>query len=159
MITTSLYRQKDFRWTNVKLGFSLYTIGGFGCTITSICNLLSSLGVTVTPPQLNDRLKSVNGYAPDRTGQRCLVIWSKVIFLFPQLKSFWRGYNYDNTAVLASIKKGMPALVEVQLGAYRHWVLFVGDKLMVDPLRSIPRKQESTGKYPVLTGYCLFVRS
>jgi hypothetical protein len=159
MITTSLYRQKDIRWTWTRLGFSSYTIGGFGCTITSICNLLSVVGVTITPPQLNGRLMAVNGYAPDRTGQRCLVIWSKVVSLFPQLKSVWRGYNYDNTAVLASIKKGMPALVEVQLGAYRHWVLFVGDKLMVDPLRSVLKKQEFTSKYPVLTGYCLFVRS
>jgi hypothetical protein len=158
MITTSFYRQKDIRWANYRLGFSTYTIGGFGCTITSLCNLLSSLGVTVTPPQLNDRLKAVNGFAPDKTGMKCLVIWSKVVELFPQLKSFWRGYNYDNNAVLAGIKSGVPVLVEVQLGAYRHWILFVGDKLMVDPLRSFFKKHESTSKYAVLTGYCVFTK-
>ena len=162
MIQTSLYRQKDIRWNWTKLGFSDYTIGGYGCTITSLCNLLSSVGITITPPQLNEKLKAVNGFAPDKSEQKCLVIWQKFVGLFPQLKSFWRNYNYatpaDNAAVLSSIKKGVPVLVEVQLGAFRHWVLFVGDKLMVDPLRSLLKKQESTSKYKTLTGYCLFVK-
>lgn len=159
MIKTSLYRQKDPRWAYQKLGFSSYTIGNYGCAITSICNFLSAYGLVITPGELNKKLKEVNGFAPDRNRQKCLVLWQKVIDLFPSLlKTFWRAYNYDNQGVLTAIRSGVPVLVEVQLGGYRHWVLFVGDQKMVDPLRSILKRQEPTSKYPLLTGYCLLIR-
>jgi hypothetical protein len=147
------YSQTDKRWSKEKLGFSELSIGGYGCTITSIANLLKNFGVEVTPKEVNEKLKDVRGFAADRYGNKALVIWSKVEKAFPQLKWVKRVYNYNNVEVAWWVyAKKTPVMVEVQLKTFRHWVLFIGNRKMVDPLIGGERP---TSTWP-LTGYCLF---
>lgn len=146
------YSQTDKRWAKEKLGFSELLIGRYGCTITSLSNWLAFYGIQITPQEVNEKLKEVRGFASDKYGNKCLVIWSKLEKAFPQMKWLWRGYNYDNVKVSWSVYvKKTPVLVEVQLGAGRHWVVFIGNRKMIDPLTGGVR---STSTYP-LTGYSL----
>lgn len=125
-------------------------IGDFGCTITSLCNLLNSKGYTETPATVNSKLSRGGGYSG------ALLLWSAVPRIWPRLKFNGRGYNYDNVKVswYVYIKK-LPVMVEVNgasIGGSRHWVLFIGGGKMIDPWTGTVR---NTNVYP-LTGYSLY---
>jgi hypothetical protein len=146
------YSQSDKRWAKEKLGFSNLTIGNYGCTVTSIANWLKFFGIDVTPQAVNDRLRAVNGFANDSFGNKALVIWTKLPKAFPTIKFIWRNYIYDNLKVSWYVYvKRIPVLVECRVKNFRHWVLFIGNRKMVDPLIGGER---STSTWP-LTGYTL----
>lgn len=147
------YSQNDKRWSKEKLGGSNLVLGTHGCTVSSISNLLKFYGIDVTPSQVNQRLIEVKGFADDKYGnKKCLVIWSKVGVAFPQLKFIKRVYNYNNVEVAwwVYVKKN-PVLVEVAIKGGRHWVLFIGNRKMVDPLIGGERP---TSHWPT-TGYSI----
>lgn len=127
MINTRIYSQRDWRWTWKKVGFGKGRFGTIGCTVTALTGLLFIAGYDLTPPQVAEKLRSVNGFVGD------LILWSKIEKAFPKVKFIYRFYKYDNTAVKNILAKGIPVLVEVLLSGSRHWVLFLGDKMMSDP--------------------------
>lgn len=155
--------QRDPKWKAEKLGFSNLTIGGYGCTLTSLTCLLNYVyGASYTPNQVNNKLKELGQYNP-RTNPKgaflgALLVWANVPLAYPKLKFIKRGYNYSNVEVAWNIYvKGMPVMVEVNaasIGAVKHWVLFVGGQKMIDPWTGTT---ESTSKYP-LTGYSIYHR-
>lgn len=115
--------QRDSKWKDIKLGFSDYTIGTHGCTITALAAILET-----TPDVVNTKLKEVKGFSGAN------VIWAQIPLAFPQLKLVWRDYKYDNQKALDNI----PLLIEVsgeKLSNPRgkHWVVFIGNKQMMDP--------------------------
>lgn len=133
--------QRDKRWKDIPLGFSSTTIGDYGCTITCIAMILGT-----TPDVVNERLKTVNGYA-----QGNLVVWAKLEEAFPGIK-IKRVWTYDNE----DVKKNVPnVLVEVDgkpIGGYRHWVVYIGNQQMIDPWDG---KIKSTASYPSPLSYCV----
>lgn len=150
MIATSTYSQRDPRWASIRKGKTTQTIGKYGCTITSLCNLINSFGYDETPNTVNEKLTANNGYIG------ALLVWSAPQKIWPKIKFVWRGYNYDNVKVAYYVYfKKTPVLVEVngaKIGGSRHWVLFVGDGKMVDPWTG---SVSSTSTYP-LTGFSLY---
>jgi hypothetical protein len=135
--------QRDKRWGSIKLGTSDTTISGYGCTITCI-----SMIIGTTPDVANERLKAVNGYA-----QGNLVIWDKLAEAFPGIK-IKRVWSYDNADVLANVPN---VLVEVDgkpIGGYRHWVVYIGSKKMIDPWDGT---EKSTTSYPSPVSYCVIL--
>jgi hypothetical protein len=144
MINTRIYSQRDWRWSWRKVNVS--TFGKVGCTVTALTGLLFVAGYDLTPPQVAEKLRAVNGFIGD------LLIWSRVEKAFPKVHFQWRFYKYDNAGVKEILKKGIPVMVEVLLSGHRHWVLFLGDQKMSDPWTG---KVESTGKYPLI-GYAVF---
>jgi hypothetical protein len=154
MFDVPTFSQRDPRWRAKKLGNSNLTIGGYGCLLTSLSALISYVtGTEHTPDKVNDDLKKAKAF----TG--ALLIWSRVPIAYPQLKWINRAYNYSNLAVWTTINlRKVPVCVEVngaKIGAPRHWVLFVGDKKMLDPWVG---KIENTTKYP-LTGSGIYYKS
>ena len=127
--------QLDPRWADKKLGTG--TIKDRGCVVVS-CAMLGQM----TPDRIVDNA--------DFTPQGA-IYWqslSRLGFTF-----HWRGYTYENDRVLGAIKDYGDCLVEVlHPSGFKHWVLFIGNKKMLDPLSG---KEESTSKYPNLTGYCI----
>lgn len=125
----TLYSQLDPRWKNELLGFSSVTIGGYGCTITSIGMLLDE-----TPSSVNARMKAVGGFA-----DKNLVIWEKIKDAFPEkVESVRRVWYYDNEDVKANI----PCIVQVNgapIGASMHFVVYVGDHKIYDPWGGVER--------------------
>ena len=136
--------QRDLRWSKQQLGTSNTTIGSHGCTITCIAMLVGT-----TPDIVNKELKRVGGYANGN-----LVIWSKVPAAFPQLTFVKRVNSYNNADVLANL----PCLVEVDFDGSpvtfgNHWVLFIGNKRLLDPWTG---QNRPTSSYPILKGYSVF---
>ena len=138
--------QRDERWKDIKLGTSTNTtIGSHGCTITCLTMLANHFGYSFTPQEVNDRLKSVNGFA-----QTNLIIWSKIQEAIPGLVFEWRGYEYDNEKVTDNI----PCMIEVdgsRIGGTKHWVLYSGNQQMADPWFG---NIKATGYYKA-TGYAI----
>ena len=140
--------QRNSKWANISLGTSKSTtIGSHGCTITCIAMLAG-----LTPDVVNERLNQVKGYANTN-----LVIWAKIKEAIPWLEFEWRGYNYDNDLVLATIKKHGGCLVEVDFDGTprtddQHWVLFTGNKRMNDPWTG---RECDTSKYTLLKGFAI----
>lgn len=154
MLQVMAFSQRDPRWKSIKLGFSNYTIGSHGCTITSMASLLCYVyqTKTITPDYVNKELKRVGAFSGG------LVIWSRVPLAFPKLSyNNGRKYSYSNT--LASwyvyVKK-IPVLVEVSaksIGAIKHWVLFCGSGQEMDPWTGTFK---STGTYLPLIGMTVY---
>lgn len=149
------YSQRDPQWAEIALGFTNNTtIGSHGCTITCIAMLAG-----ITPAEVNERLKSVNGYAAPKKdpSQKNLIIWAKVEEAIPWLKFEWRGYSYENDRVKAAIEKNGACLVAVngsQIGGSTkdgHWINFIGNKKAIDPWTG---QEISTSQYPT-TGYAI----
>jgi hypothetical protein len=146
MINTKIYSQRDIRWFWKKVGFGKGHFGSVGCTITALTGLLFVAGYDLTPPQVAEKLRAVGGFVGD------LILWVKVEKAFPKVKFVWRTYKYNNDEVKSVLAKGVPVLVEVLLGGSRHWVLFLGDKMMSDPWVG---KVVPTSKYTPI-GYTIF---
>jgi hypothetical protein len=155
VIDITPYSQNDLRWRLKTVGFSNERFGlvpkissGVGCTTTALASLLSILGYTYTPSQVNDLLKANRGYLG------CLMIWEAIPRAFPKVKSAIRSRIYSNSVVSASIKKGVPVLVEVLTTRTRHWCLYLGEQKMLDPWDG---KIKPTSTYTPV-GYTLFTR-
>lgn len=156
--------QRDPQWANKKLGFSNYTIGSHGCTLTALTVMLNRLfSLNLTPDEVNIELKKTGNYDaknnPDGAFSGALVVWANVAKVYKQLKWVRRDWNYSNPLVAwyVYIKK-LPVLVEVnaaKIGAPRHWVLYIGNRLCVDPWVG---KVVSTATYPA-TGDAIYTKS
>jgi hypothetical protein len=139
------YSQRSWWWSWRKLGFSNVTIGGYGCTVTCI-----SMLAKMTPDKVNEALKKVNGFAFGN-----LVNWTKIHQAIPQLDFVWRNVGYNNVKVKQAISDYGACLVETWFDKSKkgkHWVLFVGNKRMIDPWTG---QEMSTSTYPDLTGYAI----
>ena len=134
--------QRDPRWSSIKLGNSNLTIGSSGCLITCL-----SMIAGVTPDVFNKKLLAVKGFSG------ALVIWSKIQSAFPNLKFVWRSSSYNNDSVKSQINRNGFCLVECQpvlRGSSRHWVLFIGNKRLIDPWYGTNRP---TSSYWFYTGF------
>lgn len=153
MIQTQTYSQRDPRWKNRKLGFSrTSTIGSDGCLLTDISNMLPVFGYDDNPAQVNEALKSVKAFSGG------LIIWSRVSKAYPNMKFIKLANSYNNSEVAwyVYIKK-VPVIVKVNIKLNSkqilgHWVLFIGDRKMVDPYDG---KIKTTSTYPLLK-YALY---
>lgn len=136
-----LLSQLDPRWSYKKLGSSQVTIGGYGCTITSIGMILER-----TPDVVNDRMLSVNGFY-----QGNLVIWDRIPAAFPELvESVRRVWSYNNDDVKANV----PVVVQVDgspIGAPVHFVVYKGNQQLADPWGGVIRPTYSY----VPNSYCV----
>lgn len=160
-MTVTPLSQRDSRWSKKALGFSRLTIGGYGCTITSLAMLISRVeNRSVRVDEVNDKLKTLGNYHwknnPSGAFTNALLVWKNVPLAYPSLKFIKRAYNYSNVDVAFNVYiKGVPVMVEVngaKIGAPRHWILFKGGGKANDPWTG---KEISTSYYP-LTGYSVY---
>lgn len=129
-----IYKQNDPQWAKEKLGNTEESLAAVGCTISSVCMALAHYGITISPKQLNDRLKAINGYT-----QRGWLKWNAVATIT------------DKTIVIRIPRQPSHALIDKALSAQKpviakiflkfiipHWVLIVGksgqEYLIKDPL-------------------------
>ncbi len=142
------HSQKDKRWENDALGFGTGqydTIGWNGCALTSTAMLLSGYGFLITPQDLNNKLKSVNGFAGSG------IKWQAVPTVYQQVKLVGNPYGTPGVSfdqINASLQAGRPVIVRVDTKPSEdpnkpddHYVLVYsrngdGDYLMLDPYPS-----------------------
>ena len=142
------HSQKDKRWENDGLGFGTGqydTIGWNGCALTSTAMLLSGYGFLVTPQELNNKLKAVNGFAGSG------IKWQAVPSVYSQVKLSGNPYGSPGVSfdqINAALQAGRPVIVRVDTKPSEdphkpddHYVLIYsrngdGDYLMLDPYPS-----------------------
>lgn len=121
--------QRDSRWANVMLGFNTsqpYTIGNYGCLITSFANYIGK-----TPLEVNEILKANQGFVSGG-----LFIWAKSIAL--GLKEVYCSPRYEDAVSTQGLNKmkalldeGRPLIAEIDFNPNTiqedmHFVLVIG---------------------------------
>lgn len=127
------YKQCDPKWGDKKLGTG--TICDRGCTVSCL-----AMASGVTPDVVVDRCE----FTPEGA-----IYWASTDAI--GLDFIWRGYEYDNDRVKEVIDKYGFCLVEVDNSGTTHWVLYIGNQRMIDPLTG---RENKTSKYPA-TGFCI----
>lgn len=139
------HSQKDKRWENDALGFgtgTYDTIGWNGCALTSVAMLLSGYGFTVTPKELNEKLKGVKGFAGSG------IKWQDVPKLYSKVRLAESPYGTPGVSldkINAALAAGRPVIVRVDTKPSEdpnkpddHYVVLYGrngndDYFMLDP--------------------------
>ena len=128
--------QTDPRWAAETVGGSGESLASVGCTLCCVSTALSHHGLSISPGELNRRLKEAGGYT-----ERGWIKWGA----FDQIAKGFARIAIPNSPTHRDIddalRKGNPVLVKVLLSpGVNHWVLLVGrdgrEYLMKDPLRS-----------------------
>jgi len=127
------YNQRDKRWASDKLGNTHESVGKVGCLISSVAMNFAYYGENLTPKELNEKLRDLEGYTKDGW-----LIWNRLSSIsndklhisFPKL---------SHESIEKALKNGQPVLTKVFIHrVIPHWVLVVGKKggeyLMLDPL-------------------------
>lgn len=135
MLNIKALSQRDPKWASELLGFNAntYTIGGYGCLITSLVVMANYYGKTETPSTLNKKLKDAKGFS-DGNGY---YVWGAISKVFPEIKEEWLGRfpdpltNDQMDAIKNAIKTGYPVMVEIDFKPETaqpdmHFVLLVG---------------------------------
>ena len=134
--------QRDSRWRNVLLGGSRVTIGGYGCTISCIGNLVGE-----SPLEVNEKLREKGGYSGI---DRNLVNWEIVARIY-DLE--WRGFERKASVypVIAEVR-GLP-------GYNQHFVVILeeGNDKILDPWWGGVVKMDS--RYRIVSYRGLYRRS
>lgn len=90
-----IYNQRDPLWANKILGFnpanSVYTIGNYGCLVSTLAIYLTAINHNETPDSLNEKLKKVNGFVTG-TG---LFIWSSLNKVYADVSMFYESPRWD----------------------------------------------------------------
>jgi GH25 family lysozyme M1 (1,4-beta-N-acetylmuramidase) len=139
MLAIKPLSQRDTRWASHKLGYSYYTIGGYGCLITAISMILNWYGKQTDPAQLNDALVRVGGFTGANLYWNAIAQVQPDVYLAKSIDCYYiPAPLHEIDALLAD---DVPVLVHVDFtpgGAVdQHWVLIVGksggDYIINDP--------------------------
>lgn len=133
-----LYKQWDARWAGERIGGSGEEIRRVGCVVSCVAMVFAHYRIEVTPKELNDYLKSHDGY----TGRGWLK-WEVSAAFAAGRVAFAHEGGADHGRIDACLARGDPVIVKVMLaGGVPHWVLVVGKEgteyLVNDPLGTEP---------------------
>ena len=140
MLAIKPLSQRDTRWASHKLGYSYYTIGGYGCLITAISMILNWYGKSTDPAQLNDALVRVGGFTGANLYWNAIAQVQPDVYLAKAIDCYYIPAPLHEIDALLS--DDVPVLVHVDFtpgGAVdQHWVLIVGksgsDYIINDPI-------------------------
>lgn len=149
------FRQADPRWAEVELGTSGCNLGTHGCLVCSTAMAATSLGVPLSPSELNERLKQHDGFQPQGW-----LIWNAVTRVTEGKLTADYHTRPRHQWIDGALKAGaFPVIAYPLPNGARHWVLVVGkeglDYLVRDPLTDEPKKPVSLS---TLTDRILAVR-
>lgn len=111
------YSQRYPQWATQKLGDSSLTLGRYGCTTTCIADLSTYFGDNLTPLQVEQKIKYIQG----------LVIWSSCVFSKFAFERREYGRNDQNIA-LALKDPNKAVILNVASGS--HWVVATGGTVL-----------------------------
>ena len=128
------YAQRDRRWAADRIGGSGKTLYAVGCTICTLSMALAEHDVHLTPAQLNQALKKVDGYS-----SKGWVRWGAVLAATNRRAHAEILWHPSSGAIESALAAGNPVVVKVAPPPMlQHWVLLVGrdgyEYLMKDPL-------------------------
>jgi hypothetical protein len=131
---SAFFLQTDARWSKDEIGGSRESLGAVGCAICSVSMALAHHGIELTPGQLNEKLKTREGY----TAQGWLK-WNKITELTDRKIRIEIPERLTHEVIDKALKAKQPVIAKVFLNrVITHWVLIVGksgyEYLIKDPL-------------------------
>ena len=146
VIETPVYLQRDRAWEADRIGSTGETLGRVGCTVCCLAMGLAHFGIQKTPGELNEWLKTHEGYS-----RRGWLRWESVSKLTAQKVHVDFRAPLKHETIDAALKAGQPVLAKVFVNrVITHWVLVVGKEgteyLVQDPLGSA-RKPDLLSRY------------
>lgn len=128
------------------MGGSAENLGDAGCAVCSLAMALDHFGFHYTPRELNDQLKSNDGYT-----WRGWVKWHAISTITKDKIAVEAIEKPTHADIDTALRNGYPVIVKLLLnGTIPHWVLIVGKRgteyLMRDPLGD-GRTLEPASKY------------
>ena len=131
-----LISQNDPKWKDILLGYNTkppYTIGNYGCLITSLCMYLTAIGKPETPETINSKLKDAGGFKSG-SGEMIWSVFNKTFgvteqYISPRYSGPLTSQAYAKINELLDAK--MPVLAEIdfnpsQQGEQMHFVEIIG---------------------------------
>jgi len=124
------YGQRDERWKNIILGYntdSKYTIGLYGCLITSLGNYIGK-----NPQEVNEILKANNGFAAGSGNfvwSKCTALGLNQVYSSPYYSGLVTSQGLNKMRTL--LDEGRPLLTHVDFDPRdpdddQHWLLVTG---------------------------------
>jgi hypothetical protein len=139
---SAFFLQTDGRWSKDEIGGSRESLGAVGCAICSVSMALAHHGIEMPPGQLNEKLKTKEGYT-----EQGWLKWNKITELTDRRIRIEIPERLTHEAIDLALKAKQPVIAKVFLNRFiTHWVLIVGksglEYLIKDPLgdgRSLDR--------------------
>jgi parallel beta-helix repeat protein len=124
MLTVPFFSQRDPAWKDKKLDHSPYTIGGYGCALTSVAMLSKYFGYDTDPDRLNTSLTEAGGL--DIYG---ILHWEKVEKVTGGKVKWigWSGASWEKINQELSKRNPVIANVSYPTTSYPyHFIVFTG---------------------------------
>jgi hypothetical protein len=126
------FSQKDPAWTDKKLDHSPYSIGEYGCALTSATMVAKYFGYDTDPDKLNTSLTEVGGL--DASG---ILYWEKVEGVSDG-KAEWIGWAEGNWSKIdQELGNKNPVIANASCSLGNHFIVFIGkvgsDYYFLDP--------------------------
>jgi hypothetical protein len=133
-VQTPIYLQTDTRWRDVPIGGSSEKLSNVGCTLCCLAMGLENYAIDLTPPELNELLKSADGFTKDG-----LIKWESVSKISDGKVRVDHSSPLSFQTIDQALTKRQPVIAKIFLnGLAAHWVLIVGKEgmeyLVCDPL-------------------------
>lgn len=144
--------QDDPRWDNVTIGNTPYTVGDWGCLITSLSMLSYWYKDYKDPAWIAKNLRYTSNGS---------LYWTSMNGKLPM--NFVRRYYVRNITKIVSILKSKDnaCVIEVPYGKWKHWLAVVGFEanaiVAADPIDGTRCYPES--KYGKITGFAEVTRA
>ena len=134
VIETPAYLQRDKAWATDRIGGTGESLGRVGCTVCCLAMGLAHFGIQKTPGELNEWLKTHEGYSP-----RGWLRWESVSELTGGKVNVDFRAPLKHETIDAALKARQPVLAKVFINrVVTHWVLIVGKEdaeyVVRDPL-------------------------
>jgi len=126
--------QRDSEWKDELLGFNTnpkYSIGNYGCLITSLAMTANWYGRRTNPSKINQKLKDVSGFANGG-----FYIWGSITKIYPEIIGKRRITrepltDYQMGEIKNWLDSGHPVMLHLDMypetaPVNMHWVLAVG---------------------------------
>jgi parallel beta-helix repeat protein len=126
------FSQRDPAWYDKKLDHSPYSIGKYGCALTSAAMVAKCFGYDTNPERLNTSLTEVRGL--DASG---ILHWKKVEEVSDG-KVEWIGWAEGNwSRIDQELSEKNPVIADVSCPLGNHFIVFIGkigtDYYFLDP--------------------------
>lgn len=151
VLQVPLYKQWEPSWADDTIGGSEEKLRSVGCTVSCVAMLLSYYGIPVTPKEMNEYLKTNNGYT-----KQGWLIWQKCADYTQGRVLLEYVGNPAHDRIDKNLEEKNPVIVKVLLNnRIPHWVLIVGKEgneyIINDPLgpesKPIPLSRYGTKMY------------
>lgn len=121
LLDVPFFSQRDPAWRDKKLDHSIYSLGKYGCALTSAAMVAKYFGYDTDPDKLNTRLTAVGGL--DTSG---IIHWKKVEDVSNGKVAWIESVGASWSRIDQELSSEYPVISSVNCPLGLHFIVFVG---------------------------------